>query len=141
MLGWIIVLVPTAIIVINIILSIVLGYNRKKYYRADKLNKVLTFLYKCESRVSGATAVSIICMIVIAIAMLCSHMESRGFIAKYEGAVAEYKIRSDTFNMPERVAAFNYAMNLTAEAAVFQYWNKHFDPFVPDRVDQLKPIR
>ena len=150
MLGWFIVLVPTAIIIINIILSIVLEYNRDEYRIANvrgvseppyKFSKVLRFLYDCESKVSGATTVSIVCIIIIAIAMLCSHMETRGFIAKYEGVAAEYKIRSDTFSMPERVAAFNYAMSLTAEASVFQYWNKHFDPFVPDRVDQLKPIR
>ena len=73
--------------------------------------------------------------------MLCIHGKSRSFIAKYEVTVTEYKIRSDTFSMPERVAAFNHAMNLTAEAAVFQYWDMYFDPFIPDKINQLKPIR
>ena len=141
MLGWFIILVPTVIIVIYIILAIILGYNRKRYHRADNLNKVLTFLYKNESRFFTATSFSIICIIIMALTMLCSHMESRGFIAKYEGVAAEYQIRSNTFSMPERVAAFNYAIDLTAEAAVFQYWNKYFDPFIPDKINQLKPIR
>ena len=141
MLGWFIVLVPTAIIVMYTILAIILGYNRGVYRTAKETNVVLTFLYNREPTFYGATVFSIICMIVIAIAMLCSHMESRSFIAKYEGVAAEYKIRSNTFSMPERVAAFNYSTNLTAEAAVFQYWDRYFDPFIPDKVNQLKPIR
>lgn len=141
MLGWFIVLIPTAIIIMYTILAIILGYNIDDYYAGKKINVVLTFLYTCKATFYGTTVFSMICIVVIGIVMLCSHVESRSFIVKYKGVTTEYKIRQNTFSVPERIALFNYAVDLTAEATVHQYWDKYFDPFIPDEIHNLKPIR
>lgn len=157
MLGWFIVLVPTVIIVIDAILSTILRSNKTKYnaehgkFREEeiagtlgkrhRLHKILRFLYYYESRFFATTIISMVCMVVIVLAIFCNQMKTRSFIAKYENVATEYEIRSDTFSALERAAAFNYAIDLTAEASVYRYWDKYFDPFIPDEVNNLKPIR
>lgn len=127
MIGWIILFIPTAVIIIYI--SFVVD------------NTSVLSRTKTHNGANTSMVISVSALLLLGLIFVCSHVRIINFMEKYEAVSIEYKIRIDTFDKYERAALFSHAVDLTAEAAVYRFWDKYFDPFVPDSIHELKPIR
>ena len=131
MLGWLLIFMLVVIIVIGIIF----------YSISDRQHKFARFINGIDGYIVTTVAVSAFLLVIVIAGVAIEQTKSISFVKKYEAMYTEYGKRADNFNSLERIALFKSAAEMIGEAAVYQYWNKHFDPFINDSVNNLKPIR
>jgi len=148
MIGWLLLIIPAVIVLVTVSMKIIADRQESKYnalkYEIRKTAQYPKFLKFANSVEGFIITMMIVCTFIFII--LCTgvgieQIGSISFVKKYEAISAEYDNRADSFNSLERIALFKSAAEMTGEAAVLQYWNKYFDPFITDDVNNLKPMR
>lgn len=147
MIGWLTIIIPVVVIPIAMLLFTLSRWQTNQFDRrvdkriGDSYPRFVRFVNSISGSLTLAIAISAVVLFLCSAGLAITYVDSVSFVKKYEAITVEYQLRSKNFNNLERAALFQSAADMTGQAAVLQYWDKYFDPFITDDVNDLKPIR